>query len=86
MNSLKKSKHSLNKNPSSISLKTTGNRLHLADALNIFEEMLGEREEKLKEEFHLELQGRLAEQYEQFVRYNEDAVRSKFDNSCSYLS
>lgn len=79
-------KHSLNKSPSSISLKTTGNRLHLADALNIFEEMLGEREEKLKEEFHLELQGRLAEQYEQFVRYNEDAVRSKFDNSCSYLS
>ena len=29
--------------------------------LTIFEEMLNEREEKLKEEFHMELQNRLAE-------------------------
>lgn len=76
----------INKSPSSISLKNTGNKLHLADALTIFEEMLSEREEKLREEFHMELQNKLAEQYEQFVRYNEDAVRAKFDNSCSYLS
>merc|ERR1711879_760582 len=72
--------------PSSISLKNLNNRVHLADALAIMEEMLTEKEEKLREEFHLELQNKLAEQYEQFVRYNEDAVRSKFDNSCSYLS
>ena len=78
--------NNLKKSPSSISLKNTGNKLHLADALTIFEEMLSEREEKLKEEFHMELQNKLAEQYEQFVRYNEDAVRAKFDNSCSYLS
>jgi len=76
----------LSKSPSSLSLKNNANRLHLADALSIFEEMLSEREEKLKEEFHMELQNKLAEQYEQFVRYNEDAVRAKFDNSCSYLS
>ena len=76
----------INKSPSSISLKNTGNKLHLADALTIFEEMLSEREEKLREEFHMELQNKLAEQYEQFVRYNEAAVRAKFDNSCSYLS
>jgi len=76
----------INKSPSSISLKNTGNKLHLADALTIFEELLSEREEKLREEFHMELQNKLAEQYEQFVRYNEDAVRAKLDNSCSYLS
>ena len=76
----------LNKSPSSISLKNTGNTVHLADALTIFEELLNEREEKLKEEFNMELQNQMAEQYEQFVRYNEDAVRSKVDNSCSYLS
>lgn len=72
--------------PTSISLKNLNNRVHLADALAIMEEMLMDKEEKLREEFHLELQNKLAEQYEQFVRYNEDAVRSKLDNSCSYLS
>merc|ERR1739848_16816 len=70
----------------SLNLNKT-NKVYLDDALRIFEDMLTEREERLKMEFKIELEKKLAEQYDQFIKYNEEFIRSQISqSSCSYLS
>lgn len=62
-------------------------KVEVEDALKIFEDMLGEREQTLRDEFRQELEKQLGEQYDQLMRYNEEYVRTSIStNNCSYLS
>jgi len=76
--------------PSSGTLSSSSSltkKIHVDDALRIFEEMLAEREEQLKMEFKAELEQKLGEQYDQFAKYNEEFIRNQISqSSCSYLS
>jgi len=65
----------------------SSDKVNVDDALKIFEEMLADREETLRNEFKEEVQKQLSEQYDQLMRYNEEYVRSQISSSsCSYLS
>jgi hypothetical protein len=58
----------------------------LEDAIKILEMILVEQEDKMKEEFNIELQSRLNDQYDSFVKYNEEYVKANRNFDCSYLS
>lgn len=82
----------LSPSTSNVSISSRGSssgsdKVHVEDALKIFEEMLSDREKTIQEEFRVELEKQLSEQYDQLMRYNEEYVRSSISsNNCSYLS
>lgn len=82
----------LSPSTSNVSISSKGSssgseKVNVEDALKIFEEMLSDREKTIQEEFRVELEKQLSEQYDQLMRYNEEYVRSSISsNNCSYLS
>lgn len=59
----------------------------LSQVIMICERMLKEQESRIKEEYDKVLSCKLAEQYDSFVRFNQDQMRRRFgDNAASYVS
>ncbi|XP_071818473.1 akirin-2-like [Apostichopus japonicus] len=59
----------------------------LSQVIMICERMLKEQESRMKEEYDKVLSCKLAEQYDSFVRFNQDQMRRRFgDNAASYVS
>lgn len=52
----------------------------------ICEQMLNEREEKLREQYDVVLTTKLAEQYDAFVKFTYDQIQRRFEGAPSYLS
>lgn len=64
----------------------TNKKIFTDDAIYILEKILLEHESQMKEEFEEELRKRLNDQYESFVRYNEEYMKNNKSFDCSYLS
>lgn len=59
----------------------------LSQVIMICERMLKEQESRIKEEYDKVLSCKLAEQYDSFVRFNQDQMRRRFgENTASYVS
>lgn len=61
--------------------------LTIKQVVSLCERLWKEREEKLREEYDTVLTDRLAEQYDSFLKFTQDQIMRKYEqSSCSYVS
>jgi len=61
--------------------------LNVKQVVSLCERLWKEREDKLREEYDKVLNDRLSEQYDSFLKFTQDQIMRKYQNSsCSYVS